>query len=207
MYSVQGWQEIQSRWQLDTDWWIIGWDKQLLMRVGDCLAQLFIYPRLAKYRACRDNRIIGMASSLSSFSFSSSSLEISNHPYSSWNLQFCSQHILKYFVHKYLKFTLLCPGHVKICEKYGVHMSLIVLIHWTGVCKWNLVIDQCALLLSLSESLPSVVHSFSASSLAVNGGVRYLDQHPWGRSSITPTVVRRGQTDWLHRLLCGNLGG
>ena len=49
---------------------------------------------------------------------------------------FCSQHIIKYFVHKYPKFTLLCPGHVKICEtlllshtlmwsEYGVHMSLL----------------------------------------------------------------------------------
>ena len=28
-------------------------------------------------------------------------------------------------MHKYSKFTLLCPGHVKICEKYGVHMSLL----------------------------------------------------------------------------------
>ena len=28
-------------------------------------------------------------------------------------------------MHKCSKFTLLCPGHVKICEKYGVHMSLL----------------------------------------------------------------------------------
>ena len=42
------------------------------------------------------------------------------------------------------------------------------------------------------------VHSFSAPSLAVNGRVE---------CKFTPTVVRRGQTDWLHRLLCGNLGG
>ena len=43
-----------------------------------------------------------------------------------------------------------------------------------------------------------LVHSFSAPSLAVNGRVG---------CKFTPTVVRRGQTDWLHRLLCGNLGG
>ena len=40
------------------------------------------------------------------------------------------------------------------------------------------------------------VHSFSVPSLAVNGRVR---RTPKG----TPTVVRRGQTDWVHRLLCG----
>ena len=45
-----------------------------------------------------------------------------------------------------------------------------------------------------------IVHSFSVPSLAVNGRVR---RTPKG----TPTVVRRGQTDWLHRLLCGNPGG
>ena len=68
-------------------------------------------------------------------------------------------------------------------------------------CLWWLC--QCALLLSVSESQPSVVHSFSALSLAVNGGVRYHNR----RLRVTPTVVRRGQTDWLRRLLCGNLGG
>ena len=41
-----------------------------------------------------------------------------------------------------------------------------------------------------------LVHSFSVPSLAVNGRVR---RTPKG----TPTVVRRGQTDWVHRLLCG----
>ena len=41
-----------------------------------------------------------------------------------------------------------------------------------------------------------IVHSFSVPSLAVNGRVR---RTPKG----TPTVVRRGQTDWVHRLLCG----
>ena len=83
-------------------------------------------------------------------------------------------------------FTMLCPGHVKICEnfvtvpqtimgsKYGVHMSLlsdftnIAFFGW-NFCLWWLC--QCALLLSVAESQPSVVHSFSASSLAVNGGV------------------------------------
>ena len=42
-----------------------------------------------------------------------------------------------------------------------------------------------------------LVHSFSAPSLAVNGRVG---------CKFTPTVVRRGQTDWLRRLLCGNPG-
>ena len=80
-------------------------------------------------------------------------------------------------------------------------ISLILRFFLVNFCLWWLC--QCALLLSVAESQPSVVHSFSASSLAVNGGVGYLDR----RSSITPTVVRRGQTDWLRRLLCGNLGG
>ena len=86
---------------------------------------------------------------------------------------------------------------------FTCHYCLISLIWGFQVrfCLWWLC--HCAHLLSVSESQPSVVHSFSASSLAVNGGVRYLDR----RSSITPTVVRRGQTDWLRRLLCGNLGG
>merc|ERR1712015_474750 len=43
-----------------------------------------------------------------------------------------------------------------------------------------------------------IVHSFSAPSLAVSGRVG---------CKFTPTVVRRGQTDWFRRLLCGNLGG
>ena len=43
-----------------------------------------------------------------------------------------------------------------------------------------------------------IVHSFSVPSLAVNGRVG---------CKFTPTVVRRGQTDWLRRLLCGNPGG
>ena len=38
------------------------------------------------------------------FFFFSSSLEISIHPYSSWNFQFISQHITQYFVHECLKF-------------------------------------------------------------------------------------------------------
>ena len=86
---------------------------------------------------------------------------------------------------------------------FTCHYCLISLIWGFQVrfCLWWLC--HCAHLLSVSESQPSVVHSFSASSLAINGGVRYLDR----RSSITPTVVRRGQTDWLRRLLCGNLGG
>ena len=47
------------------------------------------------------------------------------------------------------------------------------------------------------------VHSCFAPSLAVNGGSGRQNR----RFRITPTVVRRGQTDWLRRLLCGNLGG
>ena len=42
-----------------------------------------------------------------------------------------------------------------------------------------------------------LVHSFSAPSLAVNGRVG---------CKFTPTVVRRGQTDWFRRLLCGDPG-
>ena len=122
------------------------------MRVGDCLAQLFIYPRLAKYRACRDNRIIGKASSLSSFSFFSSSLEISNHPYSSWNFLFISQHIIKYFVHEYPNFyhvmSRACENYENFCYchtnydgvKYGVHMSLLSNFTKIAFFGWNFVL-------------------------------------------------------------------
>ena len=46
-------------------------------------------------------------------------------------------------------------------------------------------------------------HCLCTPSLAVNGGSGRQNR----RFRITPTVVRRGQTDWLRRLLCGNLGG
>ena len=108
-------QEIQSRWQLVTDWWDSGYSKQLLMRVDDCLAQLFIYTRFAKLGLAI---FIGMTSSLPSFSFFSSSLEISIHPYSSWNFLFCSQHIIKYFVHKYPNFYLVMSGSCENLWKF-----------------------------------------------------------------------------------------
>ena len=65
----------------------------------------------------------------------------------------------------------------------GCSFHLIVHIHVHKVC----LLQSLGLLL---------VHSFSVPSLAVNGRVR---RTPKG----TPTVVRRGQTDWVHRLLCG----
>ena len=59
-------------------------------------------------------------------------------------------------------------------------------------------VSMCTSIVCCRISAFLFVHSFSAPSLAVNGRVG---------CKFTPTVVRRGQTDWLHRLLCGNLGG
>ena len=66
-----------------------------------------------------------------------------------------------------------------------------------------LEVSTCTSIVCCRISAFLFVHSFSAPSLAVNGGVGLQNR----RFRITPTVVRRGQTDWLHRLLCGNLGG
>ena len=80
--------------------------------------------------------------------------------------------------------------------------SLFCIINYvTGItllkCQYARVNVCCRL------SILLFVHSCFAPSLAVNGGSGRQNR----RFRITPTVVRRGQTDWLRRLLCGNLGG
>ena len=87
---------------------------------------------------------------------------------------------------------------VSVCRYlYG---CIIVGFHW-NYSFWvqfhlNVHTDVHNLCL-LQTLILLIVHSFSVPSLAINGkGVR---RTPKG----TPTVVRRGQTDWVHRLLCG----
>ena len=94
-------------------------------------------------------------------------------------------------------------GSLKCCDK------CLWITHWLHYCLMSLNLwslgeiplwwsCQCAQVLFVQNLRFLLVHSFSAPSLAVNGRVG---------CKFTPTVVRRGQTDWLRRLLCGNPGG
>jgi len=99
----------------------------------------------------------------------------------------------KYDVQPIMKclWIIVC-GYLNGCIIVGFHWSysLCVQFHLSvHTDVHNLCLLQILILL--------IVHSFSVPSLGINGkGVR---RTPKG----TPTVVRRGQTDWVHRLLCG----
>ena len=103
-------------------------------------------------------------------------------------------------------FEIWCATFNKMSlNHYG---KCLLVFMWLHYCWISLILKSlcaisfecsywCAQLCLLQTFILLIVHSFSVPSLAIDGeGVR---RTPKG----TPTVVRRGQTDWVHRLLCG----
>ena len=97
-----------------------------------------IYARIRGVHALEYVMLMALRHPFLLFFFFSSSLEISIHPYSSWNYQFISQHITQYFVHECLKFyTWNYPILFEIFNsftsqhitKYFVHEYLKISIH------------------------------------------------------------------------------
>ena len=153
------------------------------MRVDDCLAQLFIYTRFVKlglaiFMAWRHPSLL-FPSFLLPLKFQSipTLLEI---------FYFAVNILLNILCINIQISTLLCPGHVKICEnfvtvtqtlmgsKYGVHMLLLSDFTNIAFFGWNFVFDDYVNVhkYCLLQNLRLlIVHSFSAPSLAVNGGV------------------------------------
>ena len=116
-----------------TDWWDSGYSTQLLTRVDDCLAQLFIYTRfmkigLAMFMAWRHPSLL-FPSFLLPLKFQSipTLLEIF---YLSVNI------LLNILCMNIQIFTMLCPGHVKIMKIFVTVTQIMMESNMVFTCHY-----------------------------------------------------------------------
>ena len=126
------------------------------------------------------------------------------HGVSKWFMVFTWHYYQSSLFSKYdVQPIMKCLWSIVVSVCGYLYGCIIVGFHWNFSLwvQFHLNVHTDVHNLCLLQTLTLlIVHSFSVPSLAINGkGVR---RTPKG----TPTVVRRGQTDWLHRLLCGNPG-